>query len=663
MAVTSRHLTDRHYVMRKPLFTAEQHVSILKKFTEKDKKLSVTRKELADMKHLTGDRKVLVPETYTLSHGSISPSPTTREDPSPTLSPAWHQSQLCCEEPTLGALLHGARSAKQTLSSSVLEVQKRNPPFRPPLHSTVLYPTYTPRSGHSKRDQAQIRLRDRDGTKRGEAKLSSPEVSKLGSVSSNQANYWACAIPKGLPPSSDRKSASWNPNEEYQALLDYTYPLRPRHAEKEWDNSEQKGDSLLQTDTKLQDSGIEVDHLFSSTSLSGLNFSVSEVGQTRERNTLSASYRSPDLQSFTSSLDCPLSSTQLSPTDPMDLSFENLNCSGDRGGTHNHKNDHHHHRHSVLSSTFRSFIHSTSVLPQFRCDHGEIDEDFWPLPEQLEELQQLSRQVREVTAKLSCPVTASCESLHLGTTPILSSTALSEKQGDEDKEKGGEVKKLQEEKLDIYDGNEPGRRQRTVSRTGDLRDSETSGRSFGARVETVRGGLMQSRLREVGALVKRPCDPTLPISSKNSPEDQEHNYTLMQHIQVFCSHLELLIQQLYAVSRKMERLAAPTVDIDSVRSSLTEYQHFQREVRSQQPLTSTVLHAGQHLLSSINISSPLLRDTLLLIERESGALQTYTDHFFSSILSAMHSLTEPTHPCPVEQRREEDPAGTLGSSL
>lgn len=30
MAFSSKYLTDRHYVMRKPLFTAEQHVSVLK---------------------------------------------------------------------------------------------------------------------------------------------------------------------------------------------------------------------------------------------------------------------------------------------------------------------------------------------------------------------------------------------------------------------------------------------------------------------------------------------------------------------------------------------------------------------------------------------------------------------------------------------------------
>lgn len=42
--------------------------------------------------------------------------------------------------------------------------------------------------------------------------------------------------------------------------------------------------------------------------------------------------------------------------------------------------------------------------------------------------------------------------------------------------------------------------------------------------------------------------------------------------QVFCSHLEQLIQRLYTVSEKMELLAAPTVDIDSVKSSLAQYQ-------------------------------------------------------------------------------------------
>lgn len=42
--------------------------------------------------------------------------------------------------------------------------------------------------------------------------------------------------------------------------------------------------------------------------------------------------------------------------------------------------------------------------------------------------------------------------------------------------------------------------------------------------------------------------------------------------QIFCSHLGQLIQWLYTVSEKMDLLAPPTVDIDSVKSSLAEYQ-------------------------------------------------------------------------------------------
>ncbi|XP_045926769.1 centrosomal protein of 68 kDa-like [Micropterus dolomieu] len=106
----------------------------------------------------------------------------------------------------------------------------------------------------------------------------------------------------------------------------------------------------------------------------------------------------------------------------------------------------------------------------------------------------------------------------------------------------------------------------------------------------------------------------------------------------------------------MERLAAPTVDIDSVKSSLADYQSFQREVSGHQPLTSCVLHTGQLLLSCINTTSPLLRDALLLIERQSGALETHAEHLFSSILSAMDSLTQPS---PVQQNREEDQGSAL----
>lgn len=665
MAPTSRYLTDRHYVMRRPLFSAEQYTSILKKthpqeHTEKEKQLGASRREEIqqhpEMNLFTRARAKLTPESFSHSHSDISFLSVAREDLGSPMAASELRASLCHEEPTFESPFPGSRSAQQSLSSSILEVQRLNTPLRPPLTSTVLYPTYTPRSGYSRPGKTQFRFGGRQGGGGGETKVcSSSRPSKGHAVSPYQANYWACAIPKALPPSPDRLSTGWDPNREYQDLLDYTYPLRPGQVVK------LQEDSLLQTDPNLQDSGIELDHLFSSTSLSGLG--LQGTGKRRERSSLGVGHRSPDLQAFTNSSDGFPSRTL---TDPVDLSMDSLDTSKTRGEINCYKSDGHHHQpHELASFTSTAFIRSTSVLPQSKSVCGEVDEEFWPLPQQLEELQKLSRQVREVTAQLKRPITASWESLEPRTTSIRSSVTLSEKQEAEDKDEEPEVKELEGNNQDTDEGKYETRREEmsAVAQTAaDHRDSEAVWRSSAAWVEPVGRGLCRSSLREVEALVEQLCGLGLPGSQRTAQENQEQSDSLMQHIQVFCSHLEQLIRQLYSVSEKMELMAVPTVDIDSVKLSLAEYQSFQREVSSHQPLTSCVLRTGQLLLSCINTTSPFLRDTLLLIERQSGALETHTEHLFSSILSAMDSLTQPK---PVQQDREDDPGpvGSQGSTL
>uniref|UniRef100_UPI0037E7A0E8 centrosomal protein of 68 kDa isoform X2 n=1 Tax=Semicossyphus pulcher TaxID=241346 RepID=UPI0037E7A0E8 len=653
MAPTSRYLTDRQYVTRKPLFVAEQHTSILKKthpqkHREKEKQFSVSRGEEhqqhTDMNFLTRTKEKLTSESFRVSHSDILTPSVSREDiSSPPMGVSELRSRLFHEEPTFGSSFPGSRSTQQSLSSSFLEVQRLNPPLRPQLTSTVLHPTYTPLSWKSRRDQAQLRLGGREAGRGRETKRpSSRENSTEQPMSPYQENYWSCAIPKALPPSPDRHSAGWDPNREYQALLDYTYPLRPGQVVSEWDTSELHGDSLLQTDSNLQDSGIELDRLCSSSTLSGLG-----TRQTRGRG--SVGHMSPDLQRYTKSSDDLRSGTLLPLRDPVGLSLESLDSSKNTGGTNCYKRDvHRHQQHYALSSSTSSsaFRRTTSVLPRSRCACGEVDEEFWPLPDQLEELQLLSRQVREVTAQLSQPVTASWESLEPGTTSIMSSITLPERQGAEDKELKGNNGDTDEGK------DETDREETSAALTADHRDSEAVRRSSRASVEPDGGGLSRSSLREVETLVEQLSGLTLSGNQRNQ-EDQRQRDSLLQHIKVFCSHLEQLIQRLYAVSEKMELLAAPTVDIDSVKSSLAEYQSFQREVSSHQPLVSCVLHTGKLLLSCINTTSPFLRDTLLLIERQSGALESHTEHFFSSILSAMDSLTQPSM---VKLGREEDPS-------
>ncbi|XP_020841091.1 centrosomal protein of 68 kDa isoform X2 [Phascolarctos cinereus] len=71
--------------------------------------------------------------------------------------------------------------------------------------------------------------------------------------SSFQTDYWACVLPDSLPPSPDRHSPLWNPNKEYEDLLDYTYPIKPKA------QLPKHIDSHVLADTFLHDSGVDLD--------------------------------------------------------------------------------------------------------------------------------------------------------------------------------------------------------------------------------------------------------------------------------------------------------------------------------------------------------------------------------------------------------------------
>ncbi|XP_072293121.1 centrosomal protein of 68 kDa [Eucyclogobius newberryi] len=460
-------LTERQYKERRPLFTTP-HTSILKKT------------------HVADSTK----QSQTNIH-LMRPSSQTRlgeeQPPQREFSPSGSSSRM--------SPLPSRRPSEHRPYNYIQQIHPLSPPVRPHLSSPVLHSRYTPLSSH----------------KRTHTLERSPSTSY-------QAEYWACAIPKDPPPSP----LGGDPRQDYEALLDYTYPLRPAQQAGDW---------------TLQDSGIEVDLL--STGLTELNLSFG--GMEQPKDPLCLGHSSPDLSGS------PFPPTPSSPAD----------------------------RASSLGQPEWSKQKNTAVpsisamLMTLPWDRGaQEDEEFRPLPEKIELLQQLSQQVREAAALLH---PAHWEPPQSHCAPI-----------------GRYTQDTAEAHL----------------RTEDLHHLWTED-----LVDSMRG-----------------------------PEQQS---SLMEHISVFCSHLEQLVRWLYVASQKMERLAPPTVDIHSVKSSLAHYQNFQRDVNSHLPLTSNVLQTGRVLLSCIQRTSPVLRDTLLLIESQSKLLERHTEHFFSSILSAMDSLIQP----------------------
>lgn len=212
---------------------------------------------------------------------------------------------------------------------------------------------------------------------------------------------------------------------------------------------------------------------------------------------------------------------------------------------------------------WRDFTSSLRLLPRTRTTCRELDEEFRALPEHLEVLQLLSTQVREVTATLNLPLTSSQDSVE----PLDPPSLGLEEEHVEDKQSG-------------YRGGRDG-----AERTG-------------------------------GSLFKTPSAADLEAlelggRERGDVEEQDHSDSLMHHTQVFCSHLKLLIQRLQALSEGMQ---SP----DGVTAALVDCQSVQ------QPASAGVLHSGRILLGCMDAASPVLRDTLRLIQRQSGELQSHT---------------------------------------
>ncbi|XP_041108891.1 centrosomal protein of 68 kDa-like isoform X2 [Polyodon spathula] len=453
-----------------------------------------------------------------------------------------------------------------------------------------------------------------------------------------QADYWACAIPSSLPPSPNRKSPHWDPNEEYRVLLDYTYPLRPNHSSS---RGKSYGDPLV-SDSLLQDSGIELNSFCYSTNstLRSISTPCLECDTAVLRNDSSSIERAFSGKGLGPSdpehkEPCPLklgsahqqhagsSRRSISPyssLDHVDLSFENSNSSAwfESQSKKLAEQRTWHRKYGVFSSSESKtyFIPTTEILPLHKA--WDSDEEYLSLPLRLNELEVLSQQLNTITVQISKPGNVRCE-----TQSVLEKDTASPKS--------------------LYNQNEPMASEGIADSDAPF-GTQTIKEDYDLESDlSAEGKFTKSKLKKVSYFMEQLGGLSHSEFEKKTQVDQiggETKESLMQHIQTFCYKLEELIQWLYKVAEKMDNWNPPAPDIDSVKTSLDVYKKFQREVDEHQPLARAVLKAGEILLCCMSSTSPVLKETLGLIEKQSEALDKHAEHLYSSILTAMDIMQD-----------------------
>lgn len=620
LAPVSRYMTDKSlYTMRKPLISTQYQMPILKNSLTHEDSERISYKADTSKEKDKG-----LPTQPFRSIKEVSPCyksspPLSKDD----LDSSMNMSDLkgwSFDEDTI----FNTSADKRSLSSPPSAFLSLT---APPVPKWTSSPKSTSRmSNHMSHLKTNVRTRAGEIMDRGRDSLINTGSSQYYNknhphgfkhMSAYQTNYWACAIPSSMPPSPNRKSPSWDPDKEYQELLDYTYPLRP-NMNSTWRSS--AVDHHLRTDPLLQDSGIELDRFCSSSSLSCLDLSYTGTRRRSPRTSQKLEFR-PLNQSHSKSSDGILSSSLYSSIDKVGLSFESLDCDAKSRG---------HYRKWGVFSTYGSaptFIRSTRILP--RPDlQDDLDEEFLRLPDQLQELQELSQQLRDISDHMSQPVITSWESLESEMTSVRSPMVQ------------GMQEPLVEEKCDE---NPRSQRESVPDVPLTHQDHLLKTEEPPTSIQMISQDLNRNNLREVEAIMDQLRGLSVSeLQGTMQTDENETKESLMQHIQAFCSNLEVLIQWLHKVVEKVELLSPPTVDLESVKSSLADYKDFQEEVQAHKPLTTDVLQTGEMLLHCMNSASPFLKDTLMLIERQSHTLEIHSEYLFSSILSAMDCLTDPT---------------------
>ncbi|NXK10936.1 CEP68 protein, partial [Herpetotheres cachinnans] len=451
---------------------------------------------------------------------------------------------------------------------------------------------------------------------------------RIREISSYQADYWACAIPDSLPPSPDRRSPHWNPNKEYEDLLDYAYPLKPRYK------------LGKMPEPFLHDSGIGLDSFSLSPEGTSRSTSIySRGGQARGsggdgcwgfvasaerfsalgpgkrgRSGAGSSYEPLPIAkaSFANSASShpprgfakEVTTESAGPGSSARPAVDGRSCCAGASPFPNYKGQ--------AKSTNR-FLPTTGVLPLRK--EWEGDEEFLSLPPRLRELERLAQFLSNLSLTVRTPGHDHCNLPHHsnGRQPLSSELASFREAGGRD-ERGN---------IEGY----AGLWHPCSSRKPSWENTESCGR---IHRDPLPGLHLPTGLRDTldGMYLNEP-------RVKGHPKKSQQSESLAQCIKMFCCQLEELIHWLYNVADITDSWVPPLPDAKSMKASLHRYLEFRKDVADHRSLTESVLERGEALLDCMASNSPALKDTLGLIAKQSEELETHAERLYESVLAAM----------------------------
>uniref|UniRef100_A0A8D0FV94 Centrosomal protein 68 n=1 Tax=Strix occidentalis caurina TaxID=311401 RepID=A0A8D0FV94_STROC len=447
-----------------------------------------------------------------------------------------------------------------------------------------------------------------------------PTAERIRGMSSYQADYWACAIPDSLPPSPDRHSPHWNPNKEYEDLLDYAYPLKPRYK------------LGKMPEPFLHDSGIGLDSF--SVSPEGTSRSTSIYGRGGQARGSGENGR----WGFVASAErfstptpgkrgCSGAGSSYEPSAAAKTSFTKSTSScPSRGfakdvmkesagpGSFGHpaadgrswrtRGSPFPNYKGQAKSTNNRFLPTTQVLPLRQ--EWESDEEFLSLPPRLQELESLAQFLTDLSLTIRMPRHNDRDlPRHSDSRQPLSSVLAPFR------EAGG-----RDERGNIEDC--AGLQHPCSSQKPSWGNTESCGQIH----RDPRWRLhLPTGLRDTldGTYLHEP-------RVKGHLKKSQQSESLAQCIKMFCCQLEELIRWLYNVADITDSWVPPSPDTETV---LFPSQEFRKDVADHRSLTESVLERGEALLDCMASNSPALKDTLGLIAKQSEELETHAEHLIT----------------------------------